>query len=138
MFNSTLNLGAAALVVILALIPNLTDMIEGTPEGTPEYEMEVYLAGCGAGVTMTIVGLFLTLKVCTWNTPRNACGESIILSFLAGLWVVIACTVSFRGPFVVTGNGYFASWFAVVMSVKAAGLEWRNRVKQDKADKAQV
>ena len=134
MFNSTLNLGAAALVVILALIPDLIALIEGTPT----YEVEVYLAGCGAGVTLAIVGLFLTLKVCTWNTPRNACGESIILSFLAGLWVVIACTVSFRGPFTVTGNGYFASWFAVVMSVKAAGLEWRNRVKQDKAGRSSI
>ncbi len=38
-----------------------------------------------------------------------------------------ACVVTFRGPFRNVGNGYFASWFTVVMSVKVAVLEWRTR-----------
>ena len=128
LFNSTLNLGAAALVVIISLLPSLI-------EGVPENEIEVYIATACASLTIVVVGLFLTLKLCTWNTTKNACGESLILSGIACAWVVIACLVSFRGPFLETGNGYFASWFAVIMSVKAAGLEWRNRVKQDNADK---
>ena len=128
LFNSTLNLGAAALVVMISLLPNLI-------EGVPEYQTEVYIATACASLTMIVVGLFLTLKLCTWNTSKNACGESLVLSCIACAWVVIACLVTFRGPFLETGNGYFASWFAVAMSVKAAGLEWRNRVQQDGANK---
>eukprot|EP00552_Chaetoceros_brevis_P000047 CAMPEP_0197739616 /NCGR_PEP_ID=MMETSP1435-20131217/20586_1 /TAXON_ID=426625 /ORGANISM="Chaetoceros brevis, Strain CCMP164" /LENGTH=42 /DNA_ID= /DNA_START= /DNA_END= /DNA_ORIENTATION= len=37
-----------------------------------------------------------------------------------------------RGPFTNTGNGYFSAWFSVVMSVKAAVLEWRRRVLDGK------
>ena len=32
-----------------------------------------------------------------------------VLAFFAALWVVMACLVTFRGPFIATGNGYFAS-----------------------------
>ena len=33
----------------------------------------------------------------------------VLLAFFAALWLVMACLVTFRGPFIATGNGYFAS-----------------------------
>ena len=32
-----------------------------------------------------------------------------VLAFFSVLWLVLACLVTFRGPFIATGNGYFAS-----------------------------
>jgi len=34
----------------------------------------------------------------------------IVLSVLTVLWLVLACLVTFSGPFVTTGNGYFSAW----------------------------
>ncbi|EJK57391.1 hypothetical protein THAOC_22572 [Thalassiosira oceanica] len=39
---------------------------------------------------------------------------------LAVAWIVEACLVSFNGPFVYTGNGYFASWAGAATSSMAA------------------
>ncbi|KAG7362055.1 hypothetical protein IV203_025721 [Nitzschia inconspicua] len=35
------------------------------------------------------------------------------------LWIVAACLVTFNGPFVLTGNGYFTAWAATVLSLFA-------------------
>lgn len=126
LFNSTLNLGAAALVVLLTLLP---DLINGVPK---EFEIETYITVGGCAFTLFLVMIMMTLKWCTWNQARSSCGESVFLTFLSVLWTFIACMVTFRGPFKEVGSGYFASWFGLVMAVKAAGLEWRNRVKVKK------
>jgi len=33
-----------------------------------------------------------------------------VLSIMTVLWFVLACLVTFRGPFTTTGNGYFSAW----------------------------
>lgn len=38
---------------------------------------------------------------------------------VAIMWVVAACVVTFRGPFLVTGNGYFGVWIATICSAMA-------------------
>eukprot|EP00980_Cylindrotheca_fusiformis_P008927 scaffold1901_cov126-Cylindrotheca_fusiformis.AAC.3 len=43
-----------------------------------------------------------------------------ILMALALLWVVEAGLVTFRGPFIETGNGYFASWGAAFLCIAMA------------------
>ena len=35
------------------------------------------------------------------------------------LWILAACLTTFIGPFLTTGNGYFAAWGAVVCTVVA-------------------
>lgn len=36
------------------------------------------------------------------------------------LWIVLACFVTFKGPFIETGNGYFSAWFGCGLSVMIA------------------
>jgi hypothetical protein len=41
-------------------------------------------------------------------------------ALFAILWIVLACLTTFRGPFLQTGNGYFASWFGCILCIMAA------------------
>ena len=43
-----------------------------------------------------------------------------VLACFAILWIVAASLVTFKGPFTLTGNGYFASWGAAIASTVAA------------------
>lgn len=47
-----------------------------------------------------------------------------LLIFFALLWLVLACLVTFHGPFTSTGNGYFASWAGMTCSFFAAFSAW--------------
>jgi len=49
-----------------------------------------------------------------------------VLAFFAALWVVMACLVTFRGPFIATGNGYFASWAGAACACFACFAAKRN------------
>jgi hypothetical protein len=35
------------------------------------------------------------------------------------LWIVLACFVTFKGPFTETGNGYFSAWLGCILSLLA-------------------
>ena len=43
-----------------------------------------------------------------------------VFGLLAGCWIIEACLVTFRGPFEITGNGYFGSWAGAITSSMAA------------------
>lgn len=49
-----------------------------------------------------------------------------VLAFFSVLWLVLACLVSFRGPFIATGNGYFASWAGAACACLACFAAKRN------------
>jgi len=58
------------------------------------------------------------------NNFDHSTTESIVkfafLSVFAILWSVMACLLTFQGPFATTGNGYFASWAGAVCASFAA------------------
>jgi hypothetical protein len=47
------------------------------------------------------------------------------LCFFALLWLILACLVTFSGPFNTTGNGYFASWLGGTCASFATFSAWK-------------
>ena len=43
-----------------------------------------------------------------------------VFSFWSVLWLVMACTVTFQGPFRDTGNGYFSAWAGFLLTILTA------------------
>lgn len=77
-----------------------------------------------SSITICAVGIFSIKK---WCRGRRMKYEAQILIIFAILWVVAAGALSFSGPFRATGNGYFGSWIAAVLSVTSASKAWAQR-----------
>jgi hypothetical protein len=105
--GSLLGLGAAAVIVICAILSHLGG----------EANAESYYALLVACATLAAV-IFLYYMERTTGQLHNA--ADLILSGFAVMWVILACLVTFRGPFLTTGNGYFGSWAGAFVSVMAA------------------
>jgi hypothetical protein len=43
-----------------------------------------------------------------------------VFSLFGILWLVMACLVTFKGPFIDTGNGYFSAWAGFLLTVLMA------------------
>ena len=52
--------------------------------------------------------------------PRVASALPFVVLFLSAWWVVATFVLTFRGPFYFLGNGYFATWSALIASLKLA------------------
>lgn len=103
--NSVKGLGAltgllaSSIIVIIALI----DTFGGSYRAESIYAMVV------ACITLVL------LLVHIYKEKKGGDGDGggmvmfVVFAFFSVLWVVLACLVTFRGPFVATGNGYFAS-----------------------------
>jgi hypothetical protein len=101
--GSLLGLGVSAIVVIIATASELGD-------GTI-YRNESIFALVVACMTVLVIGVFAAGKA--------AAAKFWVLALFAILWICVACFVTFSGPFLITGNGYFGSWGGAVMSVFA-------------------
>lgn len=100
-------LGFCAFVVVLAVIPFINS----------EYKWESIFALVVALLTIVIVLNFIYKFQRTSELPEVAFQ---ILLLLAVLWGFTAGITTFRGPFLLTGNGYFASWGGTIIGVVAA------------------
>lgn len=75
------------------------------------------------GLALACVTAFVVLGVLGMDKKDKELPRIINLgmfAILAVCWIVEACLVTFRGPFEVTGNGYFASWAAAATCTMAA------------------
>lgn len=115
--NSILDLGAGAIVVLISLALALE-------EDSNSYKGEIIYTMLTTCITICAVFIF---SLSYMRQGSRACLESQILIILSIMWIVGACAVTFSGPFLVTGNGYFASWVTAILSVKAASNSWQNR-----------
>jgi hypothetical protein len=105
--GSLLGLGAAAVIVICAIPTHLGG----------EFNAESLYALLVAGSTLAaVIGLYYMER----TTGQLHHAADLILSAFAVMWVILACLVTFRGPFLTTGNGYFGSWAGAFVSVMAA------------------
>lgn len=100
--GSLLGLGVSAIIVIVASAFEVDGF----------YRNESIYALVVACLTVIIVAIFAPEK----GIPGT---KFYVLLFFSILWIVLACLVTFRGPFLVTGNGYFGSWGGAVTSVFA-------------------
>ena len=107
---------ATSLVVILATIPAIGDGKTSVGEAT-------------YGLVLACLTLLFAIYV-VWAKGRgNAPGAGLYFVSLACLsvcWVVMACLTTFRGPFLATGNGYFASWAGAGLVSVATFEAWHS------------
>ena len=103
--GALLGLGASSIVVIIAIIPEIQASYY---RNTGIYALVV------ACCTVCIVAAL------SKSAEKFAKVKFVTLAFFAILWIVLACLCTFRGPFLVTGNGYFASWGGAITSVVAS------------------
>jgi hypothetical protein len=104
--GSLLGLGASAIVVIIATASELGN--------DTFWKNETIYALTVACVTVIVIGALVAT-----TEQVAAAAKVLVLALFALLWILLACFVTFRGPFLVTGNGYFGSWGGAIMSVFA-------------------
>jgi hypothetical protein len=99
-----LGLGVSAIIVIFAS----ANEIDGFYSNESIYALVV------ACLTVIVVAIFFA-------PPEKVIPGTkfYFLLLFSILWIVLAFLVTFRGPFLVTGNGYFGSWGGAVTSVFA-------------------
>ena len=125
--NDNLALGAVSIVVMLALIFAFEDESNPDPNFSEKYQGELIYGLIVACTSVALVVLFTFLTCC--KSGELACSEGYVLTVLAVCWIVAAGVLTF-GPFSVSfnnNNGYFASWLAAVISVKAASHSLKHR-----------
>ena len=103
-----IGLAAAALVLICATPGTLGKAHNG----------EAIFALVIACITLPIALLFLFLHMRQDDGQKRV--ELFVLIGLSVIWFVMACVVTFRGPFLSISNGYFASWGGVIAAIFAA------------------
>jgi hypothetical protein len=109
--NVILGLGACAFVVMIAIIPYF-DNYGNYGKGESIFALVV-----------AVLTIFLALYLVYAKYKNNVAMKQFefpTLAVFAVLWIVAASMVTFRYPFVTTGNGYFASWGGAVCAVMAA------------------
>jgi hypothetical protein len=82
-----------------------------------EYHYEAIFALIISALSIIVVVLHLYKFQKHSKLPNES---FMVLCFMSCIWIFIAGVTTFRGPFLVTGNGYFASWGGTILSVIAA------------------
>jgi hypothetical protein len=115
--GASLGAFASSLVLLVAISTN------GIDKNSDDYG-ELVFALMVALLTIVIRGAVLLLHAnnsgdeSTQEQQPNS-ASVVFLLVLSILWITAACLVTFRGPFVNTGNGYFGAWGGAATSVFA-------------------
>jgi len=113
--QSLMGLCACAVVVIFALVDYVGSQAADYLRGESIFAMVVSVF-----TVVLCVGFVYFKKQLVDGDRQMAVVEFAFLAVFAILWFVLAFLVTFRGPFVTTGNGYFASWCGAICACSAA------------------
>lgn len=104
-----------------------------------------YVSGSPEAIFALVVTCVTIIVILLQTVKEDLAGAFYVRFFriLAGLWVVSACLVTFRGPFLFTGNGYFSAWGGMFFCVKIAttynkGAESEQTKEEPSADSGVV
>jgi hypothetical protein len=104
--GALLGLGASSIVVMIAIIPYLS-----SKDAYRNSEIYAVTVACCSIVVVIVYQKFI---------KGGGMVKFLVLAFFAILWIVLACIVTFEGPFLTTGNGYFGSWGGAITCTLAA------------------
>lgn len=127
--SAVMGLMASSLVVVVATITPIREDMNNSEVIDPVEEIlvdspssvsnsEVFYALVLSCVTLAFILMMLGLNKMNKHMPNMI--SFLAFTILAVCWIIMACLVTFRGPFEVTGNGYFASWAGAATATMAA------------------
>ena len=100
------------------LVSSLIVIIAIASEGFDHYKGELIYAIIVACITVLVLGGLIMMQHGNGGEPHML--ALLIHTLFAILWIILACLVTFRGPFQITGNGYFGAWGGAITGVFAA------------------
>lgn len=109
---------AASIVVIIAISPHVG-------KNSLYRNHSIYTISV-ASVTLAVILVHMYKEHKLGHEKSGGIVALITLVFFAILWLVVAGLTTFRGPFLTTGNGYFAVWFGAAMACSAAMAARKN------------
>lgn len=116
--GSLLGLGASSAIVIIALIDYVGANVQSINRKESIYAMVV------AVFTVLLVVGIMFFQSQHGTKAWFARSKFGALALFAFSWMILACLVTFRGPFNTTGNGYFASWAGATCASFATFNAW--------------
>jgi hypothetical protein len=102
--NNFIRLAACCIIIICAVPATLSG---------PNYSEGVY------AIVLAVLTLAFSVVVLSCREVVSKFMFPITI-ILAIFWTIEAALTTFRGPFLATGNGYFASWGAAFFSILVA------------------
>lgn len=115
--GSLMGLCASAIIVLIALFDFLGTDVPAYLKGETLYAVVV---SCFTIILCIGLMYFQKRHEGSQADSTEVLARFFFLSLFALLWFALAFLVTFRGPFVTTGNGYFASWCGAVCACSAA------------------
>lgn len=112
-------LGSAAIVAIA--------VIDHVGKGEDNRKESVYAMVVSIFTILLVTGTIYYGKKLNQENPKWFVKAKFgFLALFAILWLVLACLVTFRGPFADTGNGYFASWAGALCAWFSTFAAWKD------------
>lgn len=110
--------GAAAGLLACAIIVLTAISWHGIKKGNDNYGELVY------GIVLAILTILIMAGMLHGGDSTQVY-QLYVMVGMTVLWSVAAGLLTFRGPFLVTGNGYFGSWGACMSALYGANLARR-------------
>ena len=83
------------------------------------HKSEDHFAPLIFGLVLSLVTIIIMSGVLELEVLQRLIANHIVLGAISIMWVISASFLTFRGPFLDIGNGYFGAWGAALSSVYA-------------------